>query len=276
MKQYFIHNGESEMGPYIHEQLKTMNLKGDTPIWHDGLTEWATLKDINELKDVYHQDINPPKYKTAEKPPRYQNHQSTEETVKATGKKSSRKYFVLGGLLIAAVLAIFYFTQSASSEEIKPLWQQEMEDQTTDLADSVEILNNANIELTKKNREFRNNFEKYIQAVTNKYSYDPFGGITNLDIIVRNDTDYMLDEVIVNVDYIKDNKGIYKTEAITLYNIPAHQDKSVSAPNSNRGTSIAVSFENIVSKQLHFHFYMQNGIGTYTEPEFTNDPYFVR
>lgn len=40
----------------------------------------------------------------------------------------------------------------------------------------------------------------------------------------------MLNEVNVNVDYIKDNGEIFKSEIVTLNNIPAHQNKSASAP----------------------------------------------
>ena len=36
-------------------------------------------------------------------------------------------------------------------------------------------------------------------------------------IIVTNNTEYLLNEVNVTVDYIKDNGGIYKTEIVTIF-----------------------------------------------------------
>lgn len=68
-----------------------------------------------------------------------------------------------------------------------------------------------NAELTvEKNRRYRNNIEQYVGASTNQHSHNELGGISNLDIIVTNNTEYLLNEVNVAVDYIKDSGGIYK------------------------------------------------------------------
>jgi hypothetical protein len=50
----------------------------------------------------------------------------------------------------------------------------------------------------------------------------------------------------------------------------------MSAPESSRGTSVDVRMDGINSKKMHFCFFVTNGIGTFSEPEFSEDPYFCR
>jgi len=70
-------------------------------------------------------------------------------------------------------------------------------------------------------------------------------------VIVTNNTDYTFDKITVAVDYIKENGGTYKTEYLTFYNIPANQNKSLSAPDSNRGLSVNLTKQSISSSELN-------------------------
>lgn len=79
---------------------------------------------------------------------------------------------------------------------------------------------------------------------------DSFGGITNLDVTFVNKTDYLIDKCEVEVQYFKQNDGVFKTEYLTLYNISAHQDKTISAPDSNRGLSVNVKINSLTSNEL--------------------------
>lgn len=280
MRKYFIHNGETENGPFDIEQLKTMQIKSETPIWYEGLQSWTIAGNVEELKSIIIVTTTPPKFeKFAQQnsnvnppsftKPNYENNQNFEP------KKSKTLRNVLIGV---GVLALVFIGLSIATNNSEPTYNEngefiEVDSSAVSVEDEKDRINE---ELTIKNRNLRNNFEKYIRVTTNEYSYNEFGGISNLDIIVTNDTDYMLNEVNVNVDYIKDGGGIFKSEIVTLNNIPAHQNKSVSAPESNRGTSIEVRMDGITSKKMHFCFYATNGIGTYSEPENPNDPYFCK
>lgn len=280
MRKYFIHNGETESGPFDIEQIKTMQIKSETPIWYEGIQNWTTAGNVEELKLIVISTSNPPKFEkftqqnTNVNPPSFskQNYENNQNVIP---KKSKTLRNVLIGLGVAALLLISLNLISKNSE---PIYKENGEFIGVDTA-AVTLdfeKDRINEELTIKNRNYRNNFEKYISVSTNQYTYNELGGISNLDVIVTNDTDYMLGEVIVNIDYIKDNGGIFKSEILTLNNIPAHQNKSASAPESNRGTSVQVRMDGIRSKKMHFCFYATNGIGTYTEPENSNDPYFCK
>ena len=141
-------------------------------------------------------------------------------------------------------------------------------DEAPEPLDASIAINDA---LTQKNRNYRNNIEDFVGATTNQYSYNEFGGISNLDIVVTNNTDYMLNDVAVNVDYIKDSGGIYKSEIVFIRNIPAHQDKTASAPESERGTSVNVNVQSISSKKMHMCY-----DNTFAPKAGDIDPYFCR
>ncbi len=90
-----------------------------------------------------------------------------------------------------------------------------------------------------------------IKVNTNKYSVDTFGGTSNLDVIVTNITNYTIDQVTISIVYIKQNKGIYKTETLTFNNISPKQNKSLSTPDSNWGISVNLTKQTISASDLN-------------------------
>lgn len=255
MRKYFIHNGISEVGPFDFEQLKTMQLKNETPIWYEGLHNWTTANNIEELKPILNSIVSPPKFENFAQQnsninppmfskPVYENNQNF-----APKKRKTLRNILIG----IGVLAVLFFGLAIyASTNSEPTYDNNGEFISSESVDSQDAeKDRINAVLTEKNRNYRNNIEQYVGASTNQYSYNELGGISNLDIIVTNNTEYLLDEVNVAVEYIKDSGGIYKTEIVTIYNIPAKQDKSASAPESDRGTSVNAKVQSISSKKLH-------------------------
>ena len=276
MRKYFIHNGETENGPFDIEQLKSMQIKNETPIWYEGIQNWTIAGNVEELKSIIISTSTPPKFENFAQqnsnvhPPSFRK-ANFETNQNFEPKKSKTLRNVLIGV---GVLAVLFIGISIASNNSEPTYNENGEFIGVDsAATSVvdEERNRINEELTIKNRNYRNNIEQYVGANTNRYSYSELGGISNLDIIVTNNTEYLLDEVNVNVDYIKDNGGIYKSEIVTIYNIPAKQDKSVSAPESDRGTSVEAKIQTISSKKLHMCY-----DNTFAPKAGEIDPYFCK
>ena len=276
MRKYFIHNGETENGPFDIEQLKSMQIKSETPIWYEGLQNWTIAGNVEDLKSIIISTSTPPKFENFAQqnsnvhPPSFRK-TNFEPNQNFEPKKSKTLRNVLIGV---GVLAVLFIGISIASNNSEPTYNENGEFIGVDsAATSVvdEERNRINEELTIKNRNYRNNIEQYVGANTNRYSYSELGGISNLDIIVTNNTEYLLDEVNVNVDYIKDNGGIYKSEIVTIYNIPAKQDKSVSAPESDRGTSVEAKIQTISSKKLHMCY-----DNTFAPKAGKIDPYFCK
>lgn len=60
MKKYFIHNGTDQLGPFNINDLKSREINGETPIWYEGLENWTTANQVNELKEILQTATPPP------------------------------------------------------------------------------------------------------------------------------------------------------------------------------------------------------------------------
>ena len=216
MKEYYIHNGIDNRGPFNIEELKDQKITKDTPVWSNDMKDWKKAGEVDELKSILSK--NPPPLKKLQK-----------SEYKKPKKSNFFKYLIIAIGLIA-FLAI-------GSNII-----------------SEETIYHENTTLEEEdyfNIQIRNNITSLIQVSTNQYSVDAFGGISNLDIIVTNNTDFTIDEITVAIAYIKKNDGIFKTEYLTFNNIPTKQNKSMSAPDSNRGLSVKLTKQSITSTDLN-------------------------
>ena len=66
MKKYFIHEGEKQEGPFTIDELKLKSLSSNTPVWHEGLKDWTTVSEIDELNALV---TSPPPMKMASSAP---------------------------------------------------------------------------------------------------------------------------------------------------------------------------------------------------------------
>lgn len=233
MIKYYLHNGQESIGPFTKEELNEQKITKDTPVWSDGMTDWKKAGEIDELKIIL-LTIPPPIY----------NSQNNE--YQKPQKRSFLKYFLIGIFLIAFVaIGSTIISENYTNNQ----------DTSIPADDSIQ-------------RQTRNNITSLVQVTTNEYSVNTFGGISNLDVMVTNNTDYTIDQITVAIDYIKENGGVYTTEYLTFNNIPAYQNKSLSAPDSNRGLSVNLTKLTITASELNLCY--DNNIVTATGDP---DPY---
>jgi hypothetical protein len=50
--KFYIHNVKEQQGPFTIEELKLQNIDLSTPIWYEGLNDWSTVGEIEELKNM--------------------------------------------------------------------------------------------------------------------------------------------------------------------------------------------------------------------------------
>ncbi|MCX7696563.1 MAG: DUF4339 domain-containing protein [Bacteroidales bacterium] len=60
MRKYFIHNGIEPQGPFDINELKKRGVNKDTLIWFEGLPNWTSAENIDELKDILIVSVPPP------------------------------------------------------------------------------------------------------------------------------------------------------------------------------------------------------------------------
>jgi hypothetical protein len=181
-------------------------------------------------------------------------------------KKFKLNSYQIGGLVLLFVISYFFYSgnenSATASVESSPL----IDSAAVELTEAQRI----NAALTEKNKNYRNNWTRFISAKPDDYKSSELGGIYNLEAVVINKTDYVLDEVTVAIKYIKANGGSYKTELVTIYNVPAQGKAAMPAPDSDRGTSIQMNIIGISAGKMNFCYSeeMDGSAG--------DDPYFCK
>jgi hypothetical protein len=89
-----------------------------------------------------------------------------------------------------------------------------------------------------------------VRVKANDYKKVFLGGISDLKITVNNGSKYVLDDVVVEVSYLKNNKEVFKTEALHFQNLLPGAEASVVAPDSKRGTKVDYRVLSVKSKDL--------------------------
>ncbi|RFS24463.1 hypothetical protein DVR12_04430 [Chitinophaga silvatica] len=99
---------------------------------------------------------------------------------------------------------------------------------------------------------YRRNWKQFIAVSADDYKTGFLGGIKNLHILVRNQTEYAIDNVVVTVEYLRNNNEVFKTEQYTISNIPEKSVRSIAASNSRKGSKVNVKLESITSQAMNF------------------------
>lgn len=94
------------------------------------------------------------------------------------------------------------------------------------------------------------NLAKELNITASNYKRATFGGISNLEFTVSNNTNYIIDMVAAEVEYYTASKKLYKKETIYFSNIAPNGTQVQKAPDSNRGYEVKYRISLISSKQL--------------------------
>jgi len=94
---------------------------------------------------------------------------------------------------------------------------------------------------------------KFVTVSNNDFQVGPFGGISHLEMTVHNSSNYDIDLVVVDLEYLKVNKEVFKTETIYFKDVNANSSVTVAAPKSSRGNKINYKISLISSKDRLYH-----------------------
>jgi hypothetical protein len=89
-----------------------------------------------------------------------------------------------------------------------------------------------------------------VSIQSNNYIRGAFGGIRGLELTVFNNSDYLLDEVSVELQIMKPSEQPLRTDVITIRNIGSNKSITVKVPDSQRGIRVDYRITNIESKQF--------------------------
>ena len=88
-----------------------------------------------------------------------------------------------------------------------------------------------------------------VSVESNDYKRVAFGGIRNLYLTVTNKSKYTLDNVIVELQYLKPSEEPLRTENITFKSIAPNASSTIRVPDTNRGIKVNYRIINIRSQE---------------------------
>jgi nitrogen fixation-related uncharacterized protein len=280
MTEYFIHDGTNQQGPFTLDQLKSKNLRLETPIWHEGLTNWTTIGNLPELKNKL-LNTTPPPFNSSNQTSSQATYNSTSyETAMSEyfpEKKRSRLIPILIFLGVVAIgIIIWLITKNnQDGDTIKDL-EEKVSDERSKNEEKARVeqqkedeKKRINDEVTQKNMTYRNNWEDYIKLSNGIPKInDDWGGIGEFPVTITNKTDYVIDQVDVFVNYIRRNGTSWQTKTISFLNVPPNSPETKIAPSSVNGVTLEVTIQKIICKKMHFCYPLDNG-----NPK---DPFFCK
>lgn len=267
MIQYYIHDGNIQKGPFSLEELKNQNISSDTLIWYEGMSEWKKASQIEDIQFFFKQV---PPLPVIAPPP-------IPSEIIQKKRYFPPVYFIGGIVVLLLIIGYLFFQNSKHQDEIanvkNAIEQKNIEIENQRLLQQKKEADeqSAVAALRAKQIMYRNSWKKYVILSSSKYLTSGLGGISDLDLTVSNYTEYPLDNVEVQVDYIKANGGVYKTEKVVYDVIPAGTQKTLPAPYSDRGTSVNIRIQKVKASGFHFCYdydYRMEGDkhGTTTSP----------
>jgi GYF domain 2 len=239
MKQYYLHDGQNQIGPFSSEELKEKNINQETYVWKEGMTDWVKANEIAELKALF--TNTPPPFKGAAV-----KVQIAPTTTQKTTKSNTAKTGMWIGrnpkiTVLILILAIIAGVATYSS-------QHSNDSYTNDIYDAVaKTPAELRMELQEKEQEHPQDYlQSEITMRGNLIGEKVFEGTLSNSASIA-----IFKDVVIEVSYLSKTESVISKEKFSIYEVIAPQ-KTISikkiktfAPNGTEGFSA-----NIVSALL--------------------------
>jgi len=180
-------------------------------------------------------------------------------------RKNAPFIYTIIALFIAASLAVGYYRQQQRVRKIL-VQNERLLNENRDLKQSLNLASNTAQQIAdrkdlqqrtqgtfvERRTYYRRNWNQFISVNTSDYRTGFLGGIKDLQVIVRNQTEYPLDNVVVSVQYLRSNGEVFKTEQYTVNNVPAKATRAVDAASSRKGMKVTLKLVSITSQAMNF------------------------
>jgi len=95
----------------------------------------------------------------------------------------------------------------------------------------------------------RSSIRDFVSVKTNNYVRGSFGGIRGLELMVYNTSDFLVDEVSIELQIMKPSEQPLRTDLITVRNISPNGTVRVRVPDSQRGIRVDYRITHVESRQ---------------------------
>lgn len=108
--------------------------------------------------------------------------------------------------------------------------------------------------IEKRKKYIRNNFTDFITTSKSTYLSREPRGVYDVFIVVQNNSEYNLDLVTIDVQYLSRERGILQTNQFLVENIKPFQQKMVEAYDNDNATDVNIIISSIISTEMDFCF----------------------
>lgn len=288
MNSYLLLRDNQELGPYSIGELKALPLQSDDFVWINGQSlTWERPANVPELKALLTQERSfeseesrfrtddertPASYPAAtlqndysrfeNNPSFYNASPATNQSLDTTEPETVRTkesflsrfawVFVSAAILLTAFLITKLVTGSGNVVMPKKITASapKVLDNTENFQNALtrEIIFVPDSSKTKPKKVKPKDLKKFIEVTNNDYRVGLFGGINDLALTVQNNSDQLVDKIIIQVDYLKPNGEVITSETVSTKDIKPNGSKTIRVPSSSRGVKIK---HKIVEVQSH-------------------------
>jgi hypothetical protein len=233
MKKYFLYNGNEQSGPFSIDDLLSKNLTTQTPIWYEGLNEWSTVGNLPELQNLF--SAAPPPFPSQQIPLEEPKHAtSSADPYYLANQKKKSPYRTLAIMIVLLVLILAG----------KLIYDQiELQNEIATRQNLVGVEEDAK-------KSTRDNITSFVTAELSDYLYSSWGGIKNLNVIINNNTSYIIDEVKVRIIYYKPNGTVWDSRIVTFNLLNPNTKNTIKVADTERGVKVEKEIVSIKSRAL--------------------------
>lgn len=160
-----------------------------------------------------------------------QNSLATSSITKKNGKKDAKATLPAGNR----------GSELSQPKSIEP-------DPVTGERNKVVRSDNDNNNTQAVTKQFSNSLMKQVSVASNDYKRGTFGGIHDLQLTVTNNSNYLLDNVVVELQILKPNEQPLKTDNIRFSPVPPNGSLTLAIPATSRGVKVAYRVTHVESK----------------------------
>lgn len=88
---------------------------------------------------------------------------------------------------------------------------------------------------------------RLVSVNANEYKRAAFGGIKDLQLTISNRSSFVLDQVLVELSYLKPSELPLSTETITFRSVAPNGTMTIKIPDNNRGIKVSYKIKQVVS-----------------------------
>lgn len=232
MKKYYLHDGVQQQGPFDINELKSKNISKNSQIWCDGILDWMHAWKIPELSELI--NSTPPvfnKQTTNFSGNQLQHNRIIESNATKNNSSFGKKLLTFLAAVVLILVGLYVYSQLQNNNTVQ----------------NKETLQTI---VDRQKEQVRNNISSYVTVGSSSYNYRLIGGISNLSLIVTNNSGYMLDDVKVKLSYIKADGTLWKDIDVDFTYVEGNHNMTIKIPDTDRGISIKYQIVSIKSTSL--------------------------